>query len=80
MGLDGKVGPIGGVHQKVVAAKREGVELMLVPSSELDEARKYADGLRIEGVDDLDQALAVLATVGGGDAVLPPEPEASTVG
>jgi PDZ domain-containing protein len=80
MGLDGTVGPIGGVHQKVVAAKREGVELMLVPSSELDEARKYADGLRIEGVDDLDQALAVLATVGGGDAVLPPEPEPSSIG
>jgi PDZ domain-containing protein len=80
MGLDGRVGPIGGVHQKVVAAQREGVELMLVPTSELEEARKYADGLRIEGVDDLDQALAVLATVGGGDAVLPPEPESSAVG
>jgi PDZ domain-containing protein len=74
MGLDGAVGPVGGVHQKVVAATREGVELMLVPSSELDEARRYADGLRIEPVDDLDQALEVLASVGGGDAVLPAEP------
>ena len=80
MSLDGSVGPVGGVHQKVVAAKREGVELMLVPSSELDEARRYADGLRIEPVDDLDQALAVLATVGGGDDVLPPEPTSPTVG
>ncbi len=80
MSLDGSVGPVGGVHQKVVAAKREGVELMLVPSSELDEARTYADGLRIEPVDDLDQALAVLATVGGGDDVLPPEPTSANVG
>jgi len=80
MGLDGRVGPVGGVHQKVVAAKREGVELMLVPSSELDEARRYADGLRIEPVDDLDQALQVLSTVGGGDAVLPPEPATAAAG
>jgi PDZ domain-containing protein len=80
MSLDGSVGPVGGVHQKVVAAKREGVQLMLVPSSELDEARKYADGLRIEPVDTLDQALEVLATVGGGDKVLPPEPTTANVG
>jgi PDZ domain-containing protein len=80
MSLDGSVGPVGGVHQKVVAAKREGVELMLVPSSELDEARRYADGLRIEPVDDLDQALAVLSTVGGGDKVLPPEPTSPNAG
>lgn len=80
MELDGRVGPVGGVHQKVVAAKRQGVELMLVPLSELDEARRWADGLRIEPVEDLDDALAVLATVGGGDAVLPPEPADSLVG
>jgi Lon-like protease len=80
MSLDGTVGPVGGVHQKIVAAKREGVQLMLVPSSELDEARRYADGLRIEPVDNLDQALQVLATVGGGDAVLPPEPTAPSAG
>jgi PDZ domain-containing protein len=80
MSLDGTVGPVGGVHQKVVAAQREGVELMLVPSSELDEARHYADGLRIEPVDNLDQALQVLSTVGGGDTVLPPEPTAPNAG
>ncbi len=74
MSLDGSVGPVGGVHQKVEAAKRQGVELMLVPSSEVDEARRYADGLRVEPVDTLDQALSVLSTVGGGDAVLPPAP------
>jgi PDZ domain-containing protein len=77
MGLDGVVGPVGGVHQKTVAASRAGVELMLVPSAEIDEARRYAGDLRVEPVDSLDQALAVLATIGGGDAVLPPpEPEA----
>ena len=80
MNLDGTVGRVGGVHQKVEAAKREGVELMLVPADELEEARRHADGLRVEAVTDLDQALAVLATVGGGDAVLPPVPEPSAIG
>lgn len=72
MSLDGTVGPVGGVHQKVVAARRSGVRLMLVPASEIDEARRFAGDLRIEPVSSLDDALAVLATIGGGDAVLPP--------
>lgn len=72
MSLDGTVGPVGGVHQKVVAARRSGVRLMLVPASEIDEARRFAGDLRIEPVNSLDDALAVLATIGGGDAVLPP--------
>lgn len=74
MALDGTVGPVGGVHQKVIAARRRGVTLMLVPASEIDEARRYAGDLRVEPVRNLDDALAVLATVGGGDAVLPPAP------
>ena len=71
MALDGTVGPIGGIHQKVMASRRAGVDLMFVPTSEIDEARKYAGGLRIEPVDSLDQALAILTSVGGGNAVLP---------
>lgn len=72
--LDGTVGPVGGVHQKVIAARRRGVQLMLVPASEIDEARRYAGDLRVEPVSTLADALAVLATIGGGDAVLPPAP------
>lgn len=73
MSLDGTVGPIGGIHQKVVAARRKGVTLMLVPRSEYEDALRVAGDLRVEAVDTLDDALAVLATVGGGDAVLPPK-------
>jgi len=80
MELNGSVGLVGGVHQKVVAAREEGVDLMLVPSAEVDEARTYAGDLRVEPVDDLDMALRVLATVGGGDAVLPPPSTAAPVG
>lgn len=72
--LDGTVGPIGGIKQKVRAAQREGVQLMLVPASQLDEALEVADGLDIQGVSTLDDALALLARRGGGDAVLPPPP------
>lgn len=79
MDLDGRVGPVGGVHQKVVAARRAGATLMLVPSDELDEARSVAGGLRIEPADTLDQALAVLTTLGGGDAVLPTAPFTTSV-
>lgn len=69
--LDGSVGPIGGIHQKVMASRRAGVDLMLVPASEIDEARKYAGDLRVESVESLTQALEVLTTVGGGNLVLP---------
>jgi len=69
--LDGSVGPIGGIHQKVMASRRAGVDLMLVPASEIDEARTYAGDLRVEPVESLTQALEVLTTVGGGNLVLP---------
>jgi len=69
--LDGSVGPIGGIHQKVMASRRAGVDLMLVPASEIDEARTYAGDLRVEPVETLTQALEVLTTVGGGNLVLP---------
>lgn len=71
MSLDGSVGPIGGVHQKVMASRRAGVDLMFVPASEIDEARNYAGDLRVEPVNSLDDALAILTTLGGGNAVLP---------
>ena len=79
MAIDGTVGPIGGIHQKVMASRRAGVDLMLVPASEVDEARKYAGDLRIEPVESLTQAVEVLTTVGGGNLVLPPVGAAITV-
>jgi Lon-like protease len=66
----GEVGPVGGVAQKAVAVRRAGIELFLVPRSEYDEALKYAGDLRVEPVSTLDEALEILATIGGGDAVL----------
>jgi len=67
---DGKVGPVGGVAQKTVAVKRAGATVFLVPSEEYAQAKARAGkGLRVEKVDSLDQALKVLATLRGSNAL-----------
>jgi PDZ domain-containing protein len=62
--LDGTVVPIGGVKQKVVGARRTGVDTFVVPAGDnAREARRYADGLRIIPVRNFQQALRALATL-----------------
>ncbi|HEX5876932.1 MAG TPA: hypothetical protein VF468_01165 [Actinomycetota bacterium] len=51
---------VGGVEQKALAAERDGADLFLVPSAEVEAARG-AD-LRVQGVGRLEQALALLST------------------
>jgi len=63
--IDGNVGPIGGIIQKVVAAREAGIDLLLVPTGELTDARHHAGDLAVEGVDNLADALAALARHGG---------------
>jgi PDZ domain-containing protein len=64
MHLDGSVGPIGGVKQKTIGARRAGVDAFLVPAGDnAREARKYAHGLRIIPVKSFQQALRALATL-----------------
>ena len=62
---DGTVGPIGGVAQKAVAARRAGARLFIVPKAEAAEARSHADGMKIAAVSDVDDALAALERNGG---------------
>jgi PDZ domain-containing protein len=62
---DGTVGPIGGVKQKTIGVRRAGVDVFLVPAGDnAQEARRYADGLRIIPVKNFPQALRALATLG----------------
>ena len=62
--LNGSVGPIGGVKQKTIGARRTGVDAFLVPAGEnAQEARKYAGSLRIIPVKSFQQALRALATL-----------------
>lgn len=70
IGLDGTVGPIGGVQQKAAAARRAGVDLFLVPAAqtegELARARDLAgDDVELVAVTNLDEALDALAARGG---------------
>ncbi len=46
----GRVGPVGGIAQKVAAASAAGASVMLVPDSEAAAARRAAEGLGIEVV------------------------------
>jgi PDZ domain-containing protein len=72
---DGTVGAVGGVAQKIVAAGDAGATVFLVPTSEVDQARQAApDGVHVEPVDDLDDALAALADLGGNAEALPSRP------
>lgn len=59
--LDGTVGPIGGVRQKVVAAQEAGARFILVPRRNYADALTAKnDGVRIFPIASLEEALAVL--------------------
>ncbi len=62
----GNVGAVGGVPQKIEAAKRAGVQLFLVPPSEFVDATEAADGdLDILCVQTFDDAILALTEIGG---------------
>ena len=62
--LDGRVGPIGGVKQKVIGARRSGADVFLVPAGDnAAEARRHAGDLRVIPVESFRQALRALATL-----------------
>lgn len=68
--VEGNVGAIGGVEQKAAAARRDGIEVFIVPASipepELRAARRQAgDEVRIIEVDTLEEALEALEELGG---------------
>lgn len=60
IGLDGSVGPVGGIEEKVVAAERAGADVFLVPAENADAARSVADEIRIVSVSNYRQALSFL--------------------
>ncbi len=67
---DGSVGEVGGVEQKAITARTNGVELMIVPKGEVKDARRGAGKVRVVGVSTIDEALAALHQAGG--ASVPP--------
>ncbi|MSV89051.1 MAG: PDZ domain-containing protein [Actinobacteria bacterium] len=63
--LDGSVGEVGGISQKVVAARRAGAKYFLVPRSLEAEAKKNPGELIIIPISNLKEALDALASIGG---------------
>jgi Lon-like protease len=61
---DGRVGPIGGVEQKVAAAKAVGAEVFLAPELNALAARSVADGIEIVPVKTFEDALEYLQSPG----------------
>ena len=59
--IDGSIGPVGGVKQKVIAAKRANAGLILVPTANYEEASVFSDdNTEIVAVDSFDNALNVI--------------------
>ena len=71
--LDGSVGPVGGIAQKMVAAERADADLFIVPSGSNAKATKGADDMDVIEVSSLTQALAALVAKGG-EAIVRPGP------
>ncbi|WP_341228830.1 YlbL family protein [Nocardioides salarius] len=71
--LEGAVGPIGGIQQKIAGAERDGAELFLVPPDDCDEALVVDDGSpRLVRAETFESALgAVQAWADDPDADLP---------
>jgi PDZ domain-containing protein len=86
IGLDGKVGPIGGIALKTVAVEREGADYFLVPKDDGipgDEAQYSAAAAKARGhhlkviaVGTLDDALNALRSIGGNFTGIGPPPPA----
>lgn len=71
--LDGAVGPIGGIQQKIAGAERDGAELFLVPADNCADAAQVDDGApRLVRVETFEDALeSVQAWAEDPDADLP---------
>jgi PDZ domain-containing protein len=75
IGLEGEVGAIGGLPQKVEAVRQVGVEHFLVPATQNEETMRLAeeiagDEVELIPVANVDEALAALEALGG-DPVTP---------
>jgi PDZ domain-containing protein len=64
---DGKVGPIGGITHKMLAAHEAGASVFLVPADNCDEARSgNGDDLELLKVDNLGHAVDALHALSAG--------------
>ena len=67
---DGSVGAVGGVEQKAITARHNGVHLMIVPKAEVADAGAARATCASWVSTNIDDALAALQSAGG--AAVPP--------
>jgi Lon-like protease len=69
MDVDGSVGPIGGIQQKLLGARRDGADWFLAPERNCDDVVGHVpDGLRVVRVATLAEGRAAMEAIGAGDA------------
>jgi PDZ domain-containing protein len=69
MDLNGAVGPIGGIRQKMAGALRDGADWFLAPASNCDEVVGHVpDGLTVVKIATLHEAREAVAAIGAGEA------------
>ncbi|GAA1713404.1 PDZ domain-containing protein [Isoptericola hypogeus] len=69
MSVDGKVGAIGGIEQKLFGATRDGADWFLAPESNCDQVVGHVpEGLRVVKVATLADARSAIEAIGAGDA------------
>ena len=69
MDLNGAVGPIGGVRQKMAGALRDGADWFLAPADNCAEVVDHVpDGLRVVRIETLHEAREAVEAIGAGDA------------
>jgi len=73
---EGNVGPVGGVAQKTVTARKAGAIAFLVPPDEEKDAKRFAGKMQIIPVKTLADALTALHRLGGSEVALPGAPTA----
>lgn len=57
----GSVGPIGGIEEKIIAAKDVGATIFLAPRSNCSELVNIPEGISVYAVSDIDDAIAALS-------------------
>lgn len=60
LGMDGRVGPVDGIRQKVIGAERGGYKVFVAPAGSEKEARAAAASIRVVAVGTFDEALVAL--------------------
>jgi PDZ domain-containing protein len=58
--IDGTVGPIGGVTEKIIGAKRAGATLLFISDQNCDEITYKVEGIEVIAVEKIDQAIDYL--------------------